>query len=218
MFGIRIVELRKSKKLTQSQVAKAIGISRSALSLYELEKREPDIQTLNKLATFFDVPVGYLSGKESQITPTSFETNPKKESSGFFFFFFDCWDECLSKIKNRLQELDISETDFCMDLNINLNEEVSINDLKSIASKLELSTDYLLGMTETKNASPEDVLFAQSLSSREKDIIENFRLLNKDNQDIIVGELKKSLKEQRRESVAADSTPPEKTGTDGLGK
>lgn len=39
MFGKRIVELRKRRGFTQAELAESIGISRSALSLYEIEKR-----------------------------------------------------------------------------------------------------------------------------------------------------------------------------------
>lgn len=49
MFGKRIVELRKKLGLTQAELAGTLGISRSALSLYEIEKREPDIETLKIL-------------------------------------------------------------------------------------------------------------------------------------------------------------------------
>ena len=89
--------------------------------------------------------------------------------------------------------------------------------------------DYLLGRsnerTQSVHKTPDSdsklevpTAPTQSLSEREKDIIENFRLLNEDNQDIIVGELKKCLKEQRyEESVAADE-PLKRTGTDSLGK
>ena len=65
MFGKRIVELRKRQGLTQAELARSIGISRSALSLYEIKKREPDIETLNKLASLFMVPVGYILGNPS---------------------------------------------------------------------------------------------------------------------------------------------------------
>lgn len=63
MFGQRIVELRKGQGLTQTELAKTIGISRSALSLYEIEKREPDFKTLKKMASLFDVSVDYLLGR-----------------------------------------------------------------------------------------------------------------------------------------------------------
>ena len=63
MFGQRIVELRKEQGLTQTEFAKTIGISRSALSLYEIEKREPDLKTLKKMASLFGVSVDYLLGR-----------------------------------------------------------------------------------------------------------------------------------------------------------
>ena len=71
MFGNRIIELRKEQGITQSELAKKIGISRSALSLYEIEKREPDIDTLNRLASYFNVWVDYLSGHSNQRIPDS---------------------------------------------------------------------------------------------------------------------------------------------------
>lgn len=42
MIGKRIAELRKEKGMTQEELAKALNITRSALSLYEIEKRDPD--------------------------------------------------------------------------------------------------------------------------------------------------------------------------------
>lgn len=63
MFGKRIIELRKENGMTQTDLANLIGISRSALSLYEIEKREPDIKILDKLASLFNVQVDYLIGR-----------------------------------------------------------------------------------------------------------------------------------------------------------
>lgn len=62
MFGTRIVALRKEKGLTQSQLAQELGISRSSLSLYEIEKREPDTETLFKISKHFGVSTDYLLG------------------------------------------------------------------------------------------------------------------------------------------------------------
>ena len=53
--------------------------------------------------------------------------------------------------------------------------------------------------------SAEDELLIQTITSRERELILAFRDLSHDNQDIIMGEIKKFLKEQRyEESVAAD--------------
>lgn len=57
----------------------------------------------------------------------------------------------------------------------------------------------------------------RELSESELKWLNSFRQLGEDDQDIIIGEIKKCLKEQRRGSVAADELL-KKTGTDNLGK
>lgn len=58
----RIKELRKSKGLTQPELAKKVGISEQAVSFYENDRRKPKIETWNRLADFFNVSVPYLQG------------------------------------------------------------------------------------------------------------------------------------------------------------
>ncbi|MBG9586958.1 hypothetical protein ABE26_07435 [Cytobacillus firmus] len=61
-IGKQISELRKKHKLTQQELAKRIGISRAALSHYEKDRREPDSDTIIKLASFFDVSTDAIYG------------------------------------------------------------------------------------------------------------------------------------------------------------
>lgn len=58
----RIAELRKNKKLSQSELAKETGLTRQAISLYEIGKREPKLKIWIKLADFFNVSVAYIQG------------------------------------------------------------------------------------------------------------------------------------------------------------
>lgn len=62
-LGQRLKYLRLQKNMTQEQLAEIIGISRSALSMYELNEREPDIETIVKFADFFQVSTDYLLGR-----------------------------------------------------------------------------------------------------------------------------------------------------------
>ena len=55
--------MREQHSLTQEELARKIGISRAALSHYETGKREPDFDTLNRIADFFHVTVDYLVGR-----------------------------------------------------------------------------------------------------------------------------------------------------------
>ena len=64
LFSERLRELRQNKGLSQSQLADARNISKSAISMYELGKREPDLETLEGIADFFNVDINYLIGKE----------------------------------------------------------------------------------------------------------------------------------------------------------
>lgn len=63
MLGDKLQKLRQEKKLTQEQLSKAIGITRGTYAHYEINKRQPDYETLQKLADFFDVSIDYLLGR-----------------------------------------------------------------------------------------------------------------------------------------------------------
>lgn len=62
MFGTRLHTLRKERKLRQEDMAKQLGIARTTYAMYEQGNREPDYNTLIKLATFFEVSIDYLLG------------------------------------------------------------------------------------------------------------------------------------------------------------
>lgn len=57
---MRLRELREAKKLTQKDVALYINKTPQAYSLYERGERDPDIETINKLAECFQVSTDYL--------------------------------------------------------------------------------------------------------------------------------------------------------------
>ena len=62
-FGNRLRKLREEAGLTQAQIAREIKCSHKVLSNYELNKREPDFSTLNKLCDYFNVTADYLLGR-----------------------------------------------------------------------------------------------------------------------------------------------------------
>ena len=49
--------IRVQNELTQQQVADVLGVSRSAYCCYETGRRSPDVDTLIKLAKFYDVTI-----------------------------------------------------------------------------------------------------------------------------------------------------------------
>ncbi len=57
---MRLKDLRIASGTTQKDVAESIGCTATVYSRYEREEREPDIQTLCKLANYFQVSIDYL--------------------------------------------------------------------------------------------------------------------------------------------------------------
>ncbi len=70
-LGNKIKELRKQCHFTQSHLAKLLGISASAVGMYEQGRREPDNETLLKLCEVFGTSSDYLLGKSD--TPQNFK-------------------------------------------------------------------------------------------------------------------------------------------------
>lgn len=62
-LGARLKELIKEKNLEQQQIAFLIGLKTPTFNGYVSDKREPNINTLIKIADFFQVSVDYLIGR-----------------------------------------------------------------------------------------------------------------------------------------------------------
>ena len=60
--------LRSSSGLTQAEMAERLGISRSTIGMYETGAREPDFETLEKIADFFNVDTDFLLGRTDKTT------------------------------------------------------------------------------------------------------------------------------------------------------
>lgn len=67
-FSIRFKELRLNHKLTQDDLAKKLKISKSSISMYENGNREPDFETLELIADYFNVDMNFLLGKSNNTT------------------------------------------------------------------------------------------------------------------------------------------------------
>lgn len=62
-FGERLKILRTEKGISQTELGKNFNLGKTAISLYETNKRDPDKETLWKLADLFDVSVDYILGR-----------------------------------------------------------------------------------------------------------------------------------------------------------
>lgn len=63
-FSNTLRALRKDHKVTQEELAKAVGVSKSSINMYERGEREPGIETLNKIAKYFHISMNILLGNK----------------------------------------------------------------------------------------------------------------------------------------------------------
>lgn len=64
MFSKKLSELRNKKGISQYKLAEELGFSRGQIANYEQGSREPDYDTLLKIANYFNVSTDYLLGKD----------------------------------------------------------------------------------------------------------------------------------------------------------
>ena len=59
-FGTRLKFLRNKKEMTQQELAEMIGITSESISRYENGLRMPDMDTIVRLANYFEISVDEL--------------------------------------------------------------------------------------------------------------------------------------------------------------
>lgn len=72
MFAERLKELRKDKNMTQVQLAEALGVSKGTVAMWEIGKREPNFETLNRLSDIFDKRIDYILGNSNDASSPRF--------------------------------------------------------------------------------------------------------------------------------------------------
>ena len=61
-FGLRLKRLRKRKKLSQTELAKKIGVTKSTIYRYESNTLSPSLDKAILLAQILDTTLEYLAG------------------------------------------------------------------------------------------------------------------------------------------------------------
>ena len=64
-FSDTLIHLRRKAGLSQQQLADSLGLSRSAIGMYETGKREPDMETLRMFSEFFGVDMNTLTSPQT---------------------------------------------------------------------------------------------------------------------------------------------------------
>ncbi|WP_157800320.1 helix-turn-helix domain-containing protein [Sporolactobacillus pectinivorans] len=96
-YGKRLKRLRESKNLSQQELADRLQLNRSTYARYELNQTQPDLETLRKIADFYDVSVDYIIERTNN-------KNPEKKPEGRFFYDLDhASQEDLDELENYFQ-------------------------------------------------------------------------------------------------------------------
>lgn len=77
-----MAKLRKELNMSQAELAEKLGVSQQTISKYERGTREPDNETLVKLAGIFNCSVDYLLGKTDIRNPYDEFLSQAKEKYG----------------------------------------------------------------------------------------------------------------------------------------
>lgn len=67
-LAVRIVDLREKRNITQTELAKRMGLDKSSMSKIENGTRKVSSDELSMLSTIFGVTSDYLLGKENKKT------------------------------------------------------------------------------------------------------------------------------------------------------
>ena len=63
-FNEILKQLRNRDNLSQAELAQKLGVAKSTIGMYESGKREPDFETLESIADFFNVDMNFLLGRD----------------------------------------------------------------------------------------------------------------------------------------------------------
>lgn len=166
--GNRIRQLRKDSGLTQEALGKKLGVIKQTVSSWENNISEPNSEILSKIASVFNVSIGYLYGNTSSGIDYA---NYQMDSPEFALDF-------KMRIRDLMAEQKMSEEEFAQRAGFNYEEKdsylygnriPSIEDLIKIAGALNVSTDYLLDISKRKRISAEEETLLQSFNRCDKE-------------------------------------------------
>ena len=137
-FSERLVLERCEALLTQEELAKALGISRQAITQYERKLRVPDIEMVRKFAEYFHVTTDYLIGLSDNRTN---ETSAIGEKIGLS-------DEAIKRLQGyvKLSKLP-EEPRFLTTKRICNNALAAVNRICAEQELLDAIGDYIFSQT-----------------------------------------------------------------------
>ena len=66
--GSRIKNARKMRKMTQKELGEELGITQQTIAMFENDKTNMKLSTIEKISNILDIPVGYILSADSTIS------------------------------------------------------------------------------------------------------------------------------------------------------
>ena len=93
-LGSRIKQLRNH--LTQEELAAILKVDRSTLASWEVDRREPDIATLSRIASYFQVSIDWLVGHKTAKADRAEGLVLVREAAGDYLLTIDkAWEKVI---------------------------------------------------------------------------------------------------------------------------
>lgn len=179
-FAKRLKDLRKEKKLTQIEFAKKFNIANGTVGNWESGNRQPDYETLQKIADFFSVSVDYLLGNYLDTSGISFARKIVKKLS----------EEREINISDIENKLGVNYATFRSWYNGSGDYFNDATKLAKIADFFSVTVGYLLGEEEET-----DIKKAPSveITEGEQKLLELFRRVPESQQQMVLSMIEVAL-------------------------
>ena len=116
-FNKKLQELRKQKGITQEELAKALFVSRTAISKWESGKGYPNLDSLKAIAQFFSVTIDELLSSNELLTLAEEKTKHFKDLifglldlSVIMFLFLPLFGQTLNEKVQSVSLLSLTQT------------------------------------------------------------------------------------------------------------
>ena len=104
-IGLRIRTMRKSRNMTQEDLARAIDQSASSITMYETGRREPDLETLEAMSDVFNVTLGSIISGETRIESPIFIPDTEKYTKVIRYMTDEEYECVIAAFKRAYQRM-----------------------------------------------------------------------------------------------------------------
>ncbi|WP_076237332.1 helix-turn-helix transcriptional regulator [Clostridium botulinum] len=199
LFSQRLKNILRTKKMSNGKLATYIGQTTGSISRYISKERTPKDGAIIKMAYFLNVNPDYLKGlsneieapldiKDQYLTICEEETMSDNELTVFSKRLKMLVNESGKRNKEIAFELNISNG--VLSNYINSKREPSFDTLRIICNYFNVSSDYLLGISYSKNKKEENNFKNKMIDILMKGAILDIASEHKDYEELFVNLLK----------------------------